>query len=123
MRRASLFMSERLPKHLHDALTAARLAVSFVGSRSDEAYLNDLLVRSAVERQFEILGEACRRALDDSPDVRERVADAALAIAVRNRIIHGYDRVNHSIILDTVKRDLPLLIGQLELELRRYPPP
>jgi len=76
-----------------------------------------VLLRSAVERQLGILGEACRRALDDTPDLHHRLPDAAVAVALRNRIIHGYDRVEHAIVLDTVHRDLPPLIGALEREL------
>lgn len=114
-------MSSRLPKHLHDALTAARLAVQFVGLRSDEDYKADVLVRSGVERQLEILGEACGRALQDAPELRDRIPDAALAVAMRNRVIHGYDKVNHAIVLDAVRKDLPGLITQLEAELRAFP--
>lgn len=114
-------MSSRLPKHLHDALGAARRAVSFIVGVDDAAYVADVLVRSAVERQLEILGEACRRALDEAPELREQIPEVALAIALRNRIIHGYDRVEHAIVLDIVRRDLPVLIARLEVELRRFP--
>ena len=88
---------------------------------SDEAYRADVLVRSGVERQLEILGEACSRALQDDSAMREHLPEAALAIALRNRIIHGYDKVNHAIILDTVRKDLPGLIVRLEHELLRFP--
>jgi uncharacterized protein with HEPN domain len=81
------------------------------------------LVRSAVERQLEILGEACARALAESSDLRERIPEAALAVALRNRVIHGYDRVENQIVFDTVKRDLMPLIEKIELELARLPPP
>jgi uncharacterized protein with HEPN domain len=89
-------MPNRLPKHLHDALTAAQLAAGFLYGFDLERYAADTLVRSAVERQLEILGEACRRALDDEPALRERVPGMALAVALRNRIIRGYDRVEHA---------------------------
>jgi uncharacterized protein with HEPN domain len=114
-------MSSRLPKHLHDALVAARLAVRFVGAADDATYLADVMLRSAVERQLEILGEACKRILDEDPGLRERLPEAPLALALRNRIIHGYDRVEHAVVLDTVRSDLPGLIEKLEAELRRYP--
>jgi uncharacterized protein with HEPN domain len=89
-------MPNRLPKHPHDALTAAQLAAGFLYGFDLERYAADTLVRSAVERQLEILGEACRRALDEEPALRERVPGMALAVALRNRIIHGYDRVEHA---------------------------
>lgn len=68
-------MPPRLPKHLHDAVTAADLAVEFARGLDTMAYASNVLVRSAVERQLEILGEACRRALDDAPDLREQIPD------------------------------------------------
>ncbi len=116
-------MSSRLPKHLHDALTAACQAMEFVGSLDAAGYAVSALVRSAVERQLEILGEACRRALDEDPALRDRIPEAPLAVALRNRIIHGYDRVEHAIVFETVKRDLPFLAQRLKAELAQYPVP
>ena len=86
-------------------------------------YAGNLLVRSAVERQLEILGEACARALAYAPGLRERVPEAALAVALRNRVIHGYDRVENQIVFDTVKRDLAPLVEKIDAELARLPPP
>lgn len=114
-------MPNRLPKHLHDALVAAGLACEFLAGVDDAAYLANVLLRSAVERQLEILGEACRRALEEAPGLRERMPEATLAVALRNRIIHGYDRVEHAIVLDTVRRDLPPLRLKLDAELQLHP--
>ena len=116
-------MSSRLPKHLHDALNAARLAVGFVRGLDDATYAADVLVRSGVERQLEILGEACRRALDDTPELSRRLPDMLYAVALRNRIIHGYDRLENIIVLETVRRDLPPLMAGLEQELSGFQPP
>jgi uncharacterized protein with HEPN domain len=116
-------MTSRLPKHLFDALAAARLAAQFCSGLDLPQYTADALVRSAVERQLEILGEAARRALDDSPDLGSRIPALALAVGLRNRIIHGYDRVENAIVLDTVAKDLPPLMAALEAELLAYPPP
>lgn len=112
-------MSGRLPKHLDDALHAARSALRFLGRRSLEEYQADDLLRSAVERQVEIVGEACRRALDDTPALRERVPDSPMAVAMRNRIAHGYDTVDHAVVFNTVTDCSPALVSGLELELAR----
>jgi len=112
-----------LPKHLHDALTAARRAREFLGELDADAYRGNVLVRSAVERQLEILGEACRRVLDEVPDLRDRMPDLVLAIGLRNRLIHGYDRVVDTVVVATIRRDLPRLQGWLEAELARFPAP
>ncbi len=47
--------------YLWDMLTAARAVVAFVEGRTLEEYIIDLMLRSAVERQVEIVGEAARR--------------------------------------------------------------
>lgn len=116
-------MSSRLPKHLFDALKAARLAREFIGELSLDAYAANTLVRSAVERQLEIVGEACQRMLKVEPSLRDRVPELGVAIGLRNRIIHAYDRVEHAIVWDTVVKDLPSLIAHLQAELDRHGPP
>ncbi len=118
---ARWFMPSRLPKLLFDALTAARLAREFSSGLSYEQYSANLLVRSAVERQLEILGEACQRMLQVDPAIRQRVPEVGLAIGLRNRIIHGYDRVETAIVHETLQRDLPAFVLRLQQELDRYP--
>jgi uncharacterized protein with HEPN domain len=113
-------MSERLPKHLDDALHAARLAVGFLGGKSVDEYLIDVLLRSAVERQVEIVGEACRRALEDTPELRARLPEAAKAIAMRNRLAHGYDSVDDTLVFHTVVSSLPPLVQALQRELDAF---
>ena len=44
-------------------------------------------------------------------------------MALRNRVIHGYDRVESQIVFDTVTRDLAPLVEKIEAELARLPPP
>lgn len=113
-------MSVRLPKHLHDALTACERAAEFCSGLTLAQYCENRMAHSAVERQLEILGEACRRAPDEDTRLRERIPGTALAIALRNRIIHGYDRVEHEIVFDTVQRDLPPMMAALREELKPY---
>ncbi len=123
MHRAGSCTMNRLPKHLHDALTAAQRARAFLGDLDADAYGVNVLVRSAVERQLEILGEACRRALDEAPELRERLPELSLAIGLRNRLIHGYDRIVDAVVAATVQRDLPRLQAGLVAELARFPAP
>ena len=65
--------------------------------------------RSAVERQLEILGEACARIARLEPPLLASVANLKLAIDLRNRIIHGYDAVDDEIVYLTVSDDLESL--------------
>ncbi len=116
-------MTSRLPKHLHDALPAARRAREFLGELDADAYRGNVLMRSAFARPLEVLGEACKHVLDKTPDLRDVASDLVLAIGRRNRLIHGYDRVVDAVVVATVRRDLPRLQGGLEAELARFPVP
>ncbi len=116
-------MKNRLPKHLFDALTAVRLAREFSTGLSFGGFEANVLVRSAVERQLEILGEACQRMVQVDPDIRRRVPELGFAIGLRNKIIHGYDRIENAIVYDTLMQDLPALAEHLARELASLPPP
>ena len=90
-------MPNRLPKHLFDALTALRLAREFSSGLSFDDFVSIVLVRSAVERQLEILGEACQRMVQAEPDIRLRLPEVGFAIGPRNKIIHGYERLGQEL--------------------------
>lgn len=79
-----------------------------------EAYLRDAKCRAAVERKFEVMGEACTRLRDRFPDVFEQVPDARQMISFRNRLIHGYDSVDDAIVWDIIMRKLPVLGRQVD---------
>lgn len=99
-------MTDKTPKLLVDALGAIDLAKEFVAGISLDDYCADKMRRSAVERQLEILGEACARLAKLEPVLIGSVENLKLAIDLRNRIIHGYDSVDDEIVYATVIDDL-----------------
>lgn len=99
-------MTDKTPKLLVDALGAIDLAKEFVVGISLEDYSADKMRRSAVERQLEILGEACARLVKLEPVLIGSVENLKLAIDLRNRIIHGYDSVDDEIVYATGMDDL-----------------
>ncbi len=105
-RAAPLSMTDKAPKLLFDAVAAIESAQEFMAACSLEQYASDQMRRSAVERQLEILGEACSRLARIEPALLERVQNLKLAIDLRNRIIHGYDAVDDEIVYLTVTEDL-----------------
>jgi len=102
-------MTDKTPKLLVDALGAIALAQEFIAGCSLDGYTQDKMRRSAVERQLEIVGEACARLARMEPALIDAVTNLKLAIDLRNRIIHGYDSVDDEIIYFTVVEDLPSL--------------
>jgi len=99
-------MTDRTPKLLVDALGAIGSAQEFVAACTLDHYMADKMRRSAVERQLEILGEACSRLVKLEPALADSVAGLKLAIDLRNRVIHGYDAVDDEIVYFTVTEDL-----------------
>ena len=105
--------------HLHDALAAGAAVRDFVAGRALEDYRSDLMLRSAVERQFEILGEALSRAVRLEPDLRSRLPALRGAVDFRNVIAHEYDRLADATFWDIAVNELPALLADLEAELSR----
>ena len=68
------------------------------------------MLRAAVERQFEIIGEAlaCLRKVD--PELCRCVTDAGRIIAFRNILIHGYADVDDRLVWNIIETKLPTLI-------------
>lgn len=78
-------------------------------------YDETLIVRSAVERQLEIIGEALNRAAAADPNLNEQISELRKVVALRNRLIHGYDAVDDEIVWDVVQNK----IAVLEADVRR----
>ena len=93
-------------KHLEDVRRAAELLGSFVDGKSSADYLADPLLRSAVERQFQIIGEALNRLAKVDSTTIALVAGAPRIIAFRNILVHGYDSIDHRIVWDVVQINL-----------------
>ena len=106
-------MQFRTRKQLDEIRDAAAFILDRTRGLSSQVYENDRLLRQAVERNFEIIGEAMNRLRKDDPSVASQVTDADRIVAFRNVLIHGYDSVNLSTIWNTIQSDLPTLRHQL----------
>lgn len=106
-------MNSAARSRLHDALRACRAILDFVQGRTFEEYERSLLLRSAVERQFEIVGEALRRAESADGSVGTRVSQLRPIVGLRNRLIHGYDAVDQQLVWSIIRDEVPPLIAQL----------
>lgn len=85
----------------------------YLGDKRDFfAYEENKLLRRAVERELEIIGEAAKHLLDMEPDIQ--IDDARKIVNLRNFVIHGYDKVDNVIIWGVINKDLPKLKKQVE---------
>jgi uncharacterized protein with HEPN domain len=99
-------------KCLEDIRQAAGRILEFTAEKSFAEYHNDVLLRSAVERQFEIIGEAVNRLSKIDSTVAATLPDAPRIVAFRNILIHGYDIVDDNVVWDVIQSNVkPLLSG------------
>jgi uncharacterized protein with HEPN domain len=68
-----------------------------------------VLLQSAVERQFEIVGDALKQLSKVAPDVASKMLDCGQIIAFRNILIHGYAVLDKAIVWKVVHQHLPAL--------------
>lgn len=107
-------MQPRSPKLLEDIRDAAAFIREATQGSEAEKFRNDRLLRQAVERNFEIIGEAVRRLDREDPETASRIANHRHIIAFRNVLSHGYDIVDPAIVWSAVQDDLAPLLKDVE---------
>lgn len=101
-------------KLLWDAQQAAERIVRFTAGRTYADYGADEFLRSAVERQFEIVGEALNRMARIDPDIATAIPELPRIIAFRNILIHGYASVDNRIVWGVMETSLRPLLTTLD---------
>jgi uncharacterized protein with HEPN domain len=107
-------MNPRIIKRLEDAIEACERVQGFLKNIPIDTFLGSELLRSAVERQLEIIGEALNAASKADKSLVYVIPDLPRIVGLRNRLIHGYDAVDAEIIWDVVKHNVPILVRQLK---------
>lgn len=105
--------------YLFDMIGAAEAIQDFIGEKNSDDYLSDRMLRSAVERQFEILGEAMKRALAAEPALADEIAVSRGVVDFRNVIAHEYDFITDNTVWRVATEHLPSLAAELRAALGR----
>lgn len=100
--------------YLWDALRAAELLEKFSSGKSFADYAADDLLKSGVERQFEIIGEALNQLSKVAPDVASSIPELQRIVAFRNILIHGYATVDDALVWQLLTDKLPALRNLLQ---------
>ena len=102
-------MEYNADKTLYDILTAISEIEGFFNNRPKrfDAYITDICLKRAVERNITIIGEAMNRLLKAIPDIE--ITAARNIVDTRNYVIHGYDSVTDEIIWGIIIKHLPIL--------------
>lgn len=105
---------DRVTRALEDVQDAASFISEVTKDKTPDDYSKDRLLRQAVERIFEILGEAVGRLARIDSSISSRISEHTRIIAFRNVLIHGYDLVDDALVWDTVRTKLPVLLREVE---------
>ena len=94
---------------LWDVREAALAIQSFTTGMDAAAYAANPMAQAAVERKFEIIGEALNQLSKLDTAVAARIPDLAQIVAFRNQLIHGNATVNVSTVWNISQTALPAL--------------
>jgi uncharacterized protein with HEPN domain len=105
-------MNNELKKFLFDIQVSVESIENFLGETRDfNIYKSNKMLRRAVEREFEIIGEALNSL--DKLDPNIEISSKRQIIGMRNRVIHGYDKIDDEIIWGTIVRHIPVLKSEV----------
>lgn len=105
-------MKDEIKKFLFDIKVAVDSIFEYLGEeRNFFVYSENKMLRRAVEREFEIIGEAMSNILKIDPVFP--IQNARRIVDLRNFVIHGYDKVDDVIIWGIISRDLPELQNEI----------
>ena len=106
-------MRRETRKRLYDIERAIGRLVEFTEGTTFADYGRDAMRQAAVERQFEIIGEAMTQLAKADATVAERISGYQRIIAFRNLLIHGYDDVDDRLVWNVVETRLPTLAREI----------
>nr|WP_315195765.1 HepT-like ribonuclease domain-containing protein [uncultured Flavobacterium sp.] len=109
-------MDERILKWLFDIKMAIdEIDSYFVNEEKDFfKYRNNLMLKRAIERDLEIIGEAINGIITRDTDMESKIANARAIIGLRNQVIHAYDNISDENIWSILINHLPKLKSEIE---------
>ena len=99
---------------VYDIDRAVELIVLFTQGRQLEDYKADSLLRSTVERQFEIVGEALNLLNRTDPEMASHISEYQRIVDFRDVLMHGYDVASDETVWDAVQNKLPELRKEVD---------
>lgn len=104
-------MDERILKLLFDIkITIDEIDSFFLTNDKDFfKYRQNIILKRAIERNLEIIGEAINRILKHDSTFAQNITNAKAIIGLRNQIIHAYDNISDESIWAILINHLPKL--------------
>lgn len=107
-------MNSHAKKLLLDVLECGTSIRGWSEGKTFQDYESNRQFRRAVEREFEIIGEALNRLADTDSTIAANIAELPRIVGFRNRIIHGYDTIDDATVWGVIETHLPKLVQQVE---------
>lgn len=95
---------------LSDVIEAGHAILQAVAGIGLDDYCDTRLIRSSVEREFTIIGEALRQLSQRDSELFAQIEQAPQIITFRNKLAHEYSKVNSQLVWGIIETDLPMLV-------------
>ena len=109
--------------YLWDVRQAADAILDIVAGIDLKTYSETEVIHSAVERKFQIIGEALNQLSKAAPALAASIPDLSRIVAFRNVLIHGYAVVEHPRVWRIIQESLPSLRAKVAALLDELGPP
>lgn len=108
-------MDERILKWLYDIKIAIEEIESYFEDHEKDftTYRKNLMLKRAIERDLEIIGEAMNRILNKDSSFQNKISNAKAIIGLRNQVIHGYDNISDENVWSIIINHLPKLEAEI----------
>ena len=100
--------------YLWDVRESALAIQSFTAGMDATAYAGNAMAQAAVERKFEVIGEALNQLAKLDAAMAARIPDLPQIVAFRNQLIHGYATVNVGTVWNIAQNALPSLLDAVQ---------
>jgi uncharacterized protein with HEPN domain len=100
---------------LWDVRDAALAIQGFVAGLDAATYEANAMAQAAVERKFEIIGEALNQLSKLDGVLAARIPELAQIVAFRNQLIHGYATVRVGTVWNVLQNALPPLLAIIDV--------
>ena len=107
-------MDSEILELLDDILSEAASIREFTIEHTFETYSGDKRTRFAVERCFEIIGEALNRIGKVDKSILDSIGNYRAIISFRNLLAHGYDHIEDKIVWGIIESDLKNLVEDIK---------
>ena len=109
-------MDNRINAWLFDIQKAISEIEDFLKDRPKDflKYRENTLLKRAIERELEIIGEALNRILKAEPKLEGKISDARNIIGLRNQVIHAYDNISDETIWSIIIKHIPVLKTEID---------